>query len=198
MGTSHQMKKKSYIAETQIKVNSSRMSDNSVTLSLLAVDALADDFEQIVGVVSSPSGTSISSNSTLSTVSEELTDAIEAIEQEIEEKKLQLLKLKNALRRQTRLTGTPTTHENAAFCVVVKNRNGEFYRQIHNDRDGTLYYLTDGGRKTLLTLSATKVLTAVVREGGGQVLDGRRGPSVHYKDLSAQPPAGGETSSQNN
>lgn len=163
------------------------MSANSETLSLIAVDALAEDFEHIVGVVSSPSGTSTSSNSSLSTVSEELTDAIEAIEHEIEEKKLQLVKLKNALRKQTRLVGTPTTHDNAALAVVIKNRNGEFYRQIHNDRDGTLYYLTDGGRKTLLTLSASKMPTKIVREGGANVLDGKKGPSVHHKDLSSQP-----------
>lgn len=163
-------------------VKSFTMSTEATVLSLARpdVDQLADDFEKIVGIVSP-----VSIASTHSSVIEDLQDQIEAVEADIATSKAKLSKLKLSLRKQLKVVNSPTTHENASLAVVIRNQYGEFNRQIHNNRDGTLYYYTDGDHKTLLTLSATKVSTAEVRAAGGEVVDGKKGAAVHFKDLSS-------------
>jgi TolA-binding protein len=167
------------------------VSPNSIEGELLSCQSSLsgeEDFaEQVEELTEGVEGIVLADNYSVASSAkvEELEEKIEDTQDLIEELKVKLTKLKNQLRREQRKVLTPTTATNAAIAVVVKNNRGKFYRQLHNEVDGTLYYFSDAGRKNKISLSAIKVPTAQVRASGHVVLDGKQGASIQLKDASA-------------
>jgi hypothetical protein len=98
-------------------------------------------------------------------------------------KKVKVRALQKQVSRLLNPSNSPTTNEIAGLHVNITNRIGTFSRQLHNDKDNNVFYYTDGGRRTDIKLSATRIPNDVARDSGVPIYDGKKGIVRHPKDL---------------
>jgi hypothetical protein len=95
---------------------------------------------------------------------------------------MKVRKLQKQVHALVNPSNSPTTVEIASLHVDITNNHGTFSRQLHNDRNGNVFYYTDGGRRSNVLLSVTRIPNDVAREGGKPIYDGKKGIAVHPKD----------------
>ena len=101
-------------------------------------------------------------------------------------RKIKIRQLQKQVQILINPSSSPTTVEIASLHVDITNRDGTFSRQLHNDKDKNVFYYTDGGRRTDVKLSATRIPNDVARESGKPIYDGKKGIAVHPKDITVK------------
>jgi len=104
-------------------------------------------------------------------------EAISATEDELELVTLKLKAMKLKLKQEQKRAISPTTRQTASLNVFVSGK----HRQLHNSKEGILFYRTDGNRITPVKKLRGTLSNAVVRASGESIWDGGS-ISVHLND----------------
>jgi len=121
-----------------------------------------------------------------------LSSQLEEIEAKIEQMMAEAKVIKLKIKQKTIQANSPTTTDTARKCVFVQG----VYRQLHNfpaehpTNPNGLYYRTDANTITPVKINRTSYENAFIRGRGGVIIDGKKGVSIHTKDVASGVPAG--------
>lgn len=119
----------------------------------------------------------VETNPNAATAITAMQEAISATEDELELVTLKLKAMKLKLKQEQKRAISPTTRQTASLNVFVSGK----HRQLHNSKEGILFYRTDGNRIAPVKNLRATLSNAAVRASGGSIWDGGS-ISVHLND----------------